>query len=159
MIVAVPYVEGMLHPRVVPAIDRQNHAGELWRVDPPPYNVFLARCFGRMATKQIDVAIVEQDVESRTGALQSFEDCPLPYCFHAYKFNTAFDDAALDHAPLGHTRFRFTIAPHLRELTLTEEWRTSGYLDLDRLIGRHLRGWGILPHRHEGDVIHHHAYD
>jgi hypothetical protein len=159
MIVAVPVVEGMLHDRVLPAIERQGYEPEVIPTDPPPYPVVLARLFQRMQWKMSDLTIIEQDVESRTGAIESFIACPEPYCFHAYKFNTTFDAAGLDYAPLGHTRFRWAVSDHLRDLTQTDEWRVAGYCDLDKIIGNYLRTEGIEPHRHEGDVIHHHNYE
>jgi hypothetical protein len=152
----------MLNHRVIPAIRRQHYEPIMWEInpeDPHHYRNLLGSWFEAISVLG-DLAIVEHDVESRTGFLHTFEECPEPYCFHAYHFAQSFDDSGLDYAPLGHTRFRATIQAELTSLIESERWRTTPhYGDLDGIIGHHLGELGIGPHRHEGDVIHHHKYD
>ena len=156
MIVVVPYADGMLHSRVFPAIRRQGYEPEAIECV-PSYQQVLAQLWLRLMAGD-DIAVVEHDVESRIGALRSFEDCPELHCFHPYKFNQPFEDVGLEYAPLGHTRFRSALGEILRELSWSEPWRALSYRDLDHLIGKHLAAHGVVPHRHELTVIHHHDY-
>lgn len=158
MIVVVPYTN--LNQRVMPAIMR-TWGGLVvpWRIDAAdPYGYH--RCLqtvGAMLTTGEDVAIVEHDVEPRTGSLASMERCGESYCFCPYNFSVPFDEAGLDYAPLGHTRFRASCAAAFG-VALRKTFASPGYLDLDRILGHGLARVGIEPHRHPMSVIHHHRY-
>jgi hypothetical protein len=147
--VVVPFVEGMLHPRVLPAIERQGYVAvpvQLYEVI--DYSVLV----GELLASGSDFIIVEQDVETRSGFLHGFEECSEPWCFHAYRFAGSYEDAGLGNlVPLGCTRFR-------AEIGKPAGLERRHWLGFDRHLAEVLLGEGHKPHRHPGDCVHHHDY-
>jgi hypothetical protein len=169
MRVVVPYVPGMLHARVVPAIERQGYEPVLVAIeksDAHGYRCALEHLF-TYELELSDICLVEQDIESRTGMLASFVDCPNLWCYHAYAINVPWEvaqlgrlDLPLSFVPFGHTRFRSELAGALHQLRYDDQWhRLANYAGLDWALGEYLRKQGYEFCRHEGDVIHHHDYD
>lgn len=164
MIVRVPYVEGMLHHRVLPAIERQGHAPDLALIEDRDHGYrSLIEEWCRLAVySRRDLCIIEQDVESRSGTLDSYVGCPEPWCFHAYRFWSPYEEcgAVGTWTPLGHTRFTWQACELLLPLFGEDHWRNlPSYGDMDRMMSAHLYYVErIVPHRHPGDVIHHHDY-
>jgi hypothetical protein len=163
--VRVPYLGGMLHPRVTPAILRQGYEPALALIDPDDphaYRDLLELWVRSHARCRQDLVVIEHDVESRTGTLAEYETCPSWWCFHAYRFCLPYEECGLEGhwSPLGHTRYRWQACAALVRLFDDDAWRSiPGYHDLDRVMGQWLVAHGVVPHRHRGDVIHWHDYD
>lgn len=152
MIVAVTYLDGMLHDRVVPAIERQGYRPRLLPVD-RSYQPQLAQVFAVLSSGA-DVALIDQDVESRCGFLDDLDACPEPLCYHAYAMAQPFDDTFAPFA-LGHSRFKAQLGRPLLALAATDRWKRAHWTQCETLI---VETVGIAPHRHDGDAIHHHRY-
>jgi hypothetical protein len=156
MHVAVPYIEGMLHPRTLPSIAAQGYAPHLYVHDRTPGIAPLYRhLFLRMFASGEDVAIVEQDKESRSGFLASYEECPMAVCFHGYQVRQPFDQAmaGATFASFGHIRFRGHLGARLLELTETDRWKNAHRSECEGLVAQWLK---IKPCLHPGEVVHHH---
>lgn len=161
----VPYVEGGLHPRVLPAIAAQGYA-----VDPVQMidDRFYAALLRRGLTSGEDFYVVEQDVESRPGFLDDLDRCPEPWCYFAYDFSVPYEESCYGpdgqtglipdwFAPLGHARFSAGIGTRIADLLNSEEF-LSHWLSRDYLICKAFRKLGRFPHRHRGKAIHWHDY-
>lgn len=124
------------------------------------YGDTLRSLFEYLASGLDAVTIIEHDVESRSGCLRAYEDCPRPWCYHAYDFSQPYEESVPQNfAPLGHVRFRRELAPALLEVAALEEWGAHGYQHLDRLLYERITTeHAIGPHRHPGKVFHHHDY-
>jgi hypothetical protein len=168
--VVVPYFEGRLHPRVLPAITSQGYEPELLRcvnqVNHPDSYPHLLRWLFESGGEFL---IIEHDVESRPGFIDALRDCPEPWCFFAYDFRLSFKDALgkwgepdehgkVDFAPLGHTRFRPELLDHLKGL-LAHPLFYATWVARDSHIAQTLNDAGLKAHLHEGHAIHHHDYD
>lgn len=157
MRVVLGYAPGLLHRRVLPAIRRQGYEPVLYEC---AGETDWPRALYEELTSGRDVAVVEQDVEVRWGALKGFEECPEPWCFHAYAFSVPFNETGLGDwfSPLGCTRFRGELAPLLAGLA-----DRPGFFDTwvgrDVIVSGLLADAGYRSHRHPGDVIHHHDYN
>ena len=168
--VIVPYVPGLLHPRVVPAIVAQGYEPEAIECvnivgHPRSYPRILRDAF----LSGDDFLIVEHDNESRPGFLDDLRDCPEPWCFFAYDFRVTFEDAVqqptvmgaplgVDFAPLGHTRFRGGLGRQI-ESTVTSEFFLATWVGRDTFVSGALRALGYKAHRHPGKAFHHHPYN
>lgn len=160
---------GQLHPRVVPAVVRQGYLPEIWRCvneveHPDSYPMILQLAF--MATE--DFTVIEHDVESRPGFLDSLDACPEPWCFFAYDFEVPWEQAMYGphgasgplgerFAPLGHTRFKAGLYDRLAHLLESSLWRAS-WVSRDVLLCDSFELLGIKPHRHPGKALHYHSY-
>jgi hypothetical protein len=160
VLVVVPYVPGQLHARVLPAIRRQGYIAWPHSVADEPYSELLARLFGLLRDGLDALAVVEHDVESRAGCLRAYEDCPRPWCYHAYDFAQPYDETVpANFAPLGHVRFRRELAGELLTVAASAEWGSAGYQHLDRMLYDQITTRaGVGPHRHPGKVTHWHDY-
>jgi hypothetical protein len=163
--VVVPYVPGMLHPRVVPALQREGYRPELIEcTGPGDYPAALAAYLicGE------DVLIVEHDVEVRPGFIASLDGCPCPWGFFAYDLKARYEESCWGpdgawgtipdwFAPLGCTRFRAgvgtAILPEITSADFLSHW-----LSRDVIITGALRKRGLRPHRHPGKAVHWHRY-
>lgn len=161
--VLVPYVSGMLHPRVVPAIRRQGFTPTL-RICHNEHSLYRDVLESELDGEQ-DVIVIEHDIESRTGFIDDLLECKHPYCWHGYRFQHPIKETGLgpggDFGPLGHTKFTVSAQLQLRKLYQSEEWKThTEYGGLDLMLGWFLtKRAGLFCHYHEtGDVIHHHPY-
>lgn len=170
MRVIVPHAPGLLHERVVPAIEAQGYEPELIECvnivgHPQSYPMILQR----ELLSGVDVCIVEHDVESRPGFLDDLDICPLPWCFNAYDFSVPFEDAlkqphlrsgplGVDFAPLGHTRFKAGVGQEIEE-TLRDPLFLATWVARDVWIAGALVKVGIQAHRHPGKALHWHPYD
>jgi hypothetical protein len=169
--VIVPYAEGLLHDRVVPSITRQGYSPTLIRCvntvgHPDSYPMILRQYL----LGEEDVVIVEHDNESRPGFLASYEECPEPWCFHAYDFGPqtweqAIEEGRPDSAPmgsgfaaLGHTRFRAGFCEPIRS-TLESDFFARSWVSRDTFVAGALNLLGFSAHRHEGKSVHHHPYE
>jgi len=157
MRVVVPYVEGMLHPKTVPAIEAQGYEAVLEELTTANEGARYPRLLLELFQSDEDFCIIEHDIQSRTGFLDGLRDCPEPWCFHAYSLGVPFDDTSLPYSPLGHTRFRSGLWPAVRELADDPRWGET-WVARDAYLGWHLLGQGFKPHRHPGDVPHFHRY-
>ena len=160
MIVVVAYAPGLLHRRVVPAVRRQGVEPRLLELHGITYPLRLLELFDEMAEKDEPLCVIEQDVEIRYGALAGFEECPEPWCFHAYPFSVPYDETGLTDwfSPLGCTRFRPEIAPVLQSLRENPEF-TISWVGRDVWTSRVLADAGYRSHRHPGDMMHYHDYN
>ena len=165
----------MLHPRVVPSLLSQvDPRGERYVIEqvevanivghPLSYPALLLEWL----TCGQDVCIVEHDNESRPGFLAGLEECPEPWCFHAYDLSIPWEEAVERPsgdsaplggglAPLGHTRFRAGLGDRIRE-TLESSWFQASWVSRDTFVSGALNALGYLPHRHPGKAGHHHDY-
>lgn len=170
MKVIVPYARGLLHERVVPAIERQGYIPELIECvnvvgHPDSYPNILRRYL----LGDEDVCIIEHDNESRPGFLRDLDECPEPWCFFAYDFGSqTFEEALGDprpesaplgqgFAPLGHTRFRAGFCEQIRS-TLESDFFGRTWVSRDTFVAGALNLLGHKAHRHPGKGIHHHPY-
>lgn len=165
----MPHAPGLLHPRVVPAIERQGYAAELYECvnivgHPMSYPALLSSWL----LSGDDVCVIEHDNESRPGFLDALAECPEPWCFFAYDFRVSFEDAVsqptvnsgplgVDFAPLGHTRFRGGLGEEIRSLLEADFFRAT-WVSRDTFVSGALAALGYQAHRHPGKAIHHHPY-
>ena len=169
MRVVVPYVEGMLHARVVPAIRAQGYEPELVECvnmvgHPSSYPCILRD----LLLSDEDFCVIEHDNESRPGFLDALVECPEPWCFFAYDMSVPWEEAVnqptvnsaplgVGFAPLGHTRFRAGLGREI-EATVTTEFFLATWASRDTFISGALMALGHLAHRHPGKALHHHPY-
>jgi hypothetical protein len=144
--VIIPYIPGMLDERTVPAVVAQGYVPMMMPHPDVTYGVVLAQ----VATWDEDVAIVEQDKESRTGLLHAFEDCPEPYCWNVYPVHGEID---IHTAGTGHCRLRREAWAVLRDKPLPQCTYRSG---IDSQIQQWLEEAGITAHLHPEMIVHHH---
>lgn len=162
MRVVVPYTD--LHPRVVPAIEAQGYHAETWRMVNEVHYPHLLR---ELFASGEDFCLIEHDVESRPGFLESLEECPAPWCFNAYDFTIPYDEAVCndgpisvlaDHfSPLGHTRFRGGVGKVIAQ-TLDSPDFLSSWISRDTRVSAALVAAGYRAHRHKGKALHRHDY-
>jgi hypothetical protein len=146
--VFIPFVEGMLHDRVVPAIERQGYQPALVSVAgcDESYWMVLTEIARREPNS---LCVVEHDVESQPDYLDELRDCPEPYCFNAYDFRAGdWEDVNIEYAPLGHTRFAG------EALLILATLPRRHWIGLDKWIGERMAACGIRPHMHGGRVVH-----
>jgi hypothetical protein len=155
-VIVVPFVEGMLHPRVVPAIEAQGYTPMLKEL--PREGARYPRLLLELFAAWEDFTVIEQDIESRPGFLDGLRDCPESWCFHAYPLSVPFNETNLPYAPLGHTRFRAGLWHLVSDLVFDERWLET-WVARDAYLGWHLLGKGLKPHRHGGDALHLRSYD
>lgn len=165
-VVVVPYVPGMLHPAVLPAIVRDGLRP--WPVDVSSDDLAYWRLLAGCWRLGRPLLIVEQDTEPHRGALRELLACPEPWC--AYSYPVAWGGLAETYgAPigLGCTRFAGELLAAHPELLARDvpAYTAAGGRDgrcwrvLDSAIAQQLRGPHRLePHRHTPDVTHHHRY-
>jgi hypothetical protein len=115
-----------------------------------------------------DLLLIEQDIELPDGAIESFENCPEPWCSYRYSAPGVFDWGLSE--SLGCTRFRkeaqlAVSAAEIAGSTLTL-WpghavpSTVGKIIWNRIdwrISTHLKANGFRVHVH-GDARHYHPY-
>ena len=173
MVVVVPYVDGMLHPSVLPAIDTAiTHLIGVTRAsiipvqlitgDDESYWDLLNLAWGDTTSYGADLVIVEQDVEIPPNALNDFAHCPEPWCSNPYDCASMLNVLAL-----GCTRF--SLGLRLACPLLPQEvvgYRDNSHLPpkhwkrLDTRIAGVLRGenYQYTCHAHNPAAIHHHPY-
>lgn len=161
----VPFVPGMLHRDVLPAIVRDGLRP--WPVDVSgdefAYWRLLRGCWrlGR------PLLIVEQDNVPHPGALRELLACPRPWC--AYSYPVAWGGIAETYgAPIGLGCVRYSVElqdAHPALLAADVPTYRGGGRDgrswrvLDAALAQWLRGpYGTEPHRHYPDVEHRHTY-
>lgn len=158
MTVLVPYVEDMLHPRVVPAIRAEGYEPILYRVEPPPGPNSYPAVLRHWLLSGKRFCVVEHDIEVTAGSLRALEDCTEPWCWHGYN-SPYWEQHRLSEryrwlAMLGCTRFSGVLGALLRPQLDTWRWMR----DWDRrdwVLSRWLAQAGLSPHLH-GEVISHH---
>ncbi len=140
--IVVPYIAGMLHPKTAQTPGAE--FVELPHDDPYAY----WRLIRRLYEHGQDWLIIEQDIIITQTQLDSFDECPEPWCVYGYDRGTA------NFAALGAFRLRREVMATYPQL-LRREMPEDIYFDQcdGQLYGR-LYAVGLRPHRHSPDVGH-----
>lgn len=169
MRVVVPYAPGLLHPRVVPAIEEQGYVPELYEcVNIVGHRMSYPALLRDWFLSGEDFCIIEHDNESRPGFLNTLRYCEEPWCFFAYNFRVTYEDAVqqptvnsgplgVNFAPLGHTRFKGGLGDEIRSL-LDADFFQATWVSRDTFVSGALTALGYQAHRHPGKAFHHHPY-
>jgi len=157
--VVVPYVRGFLHPSVVPAICDQGYTPELIEVrnDPPEQNPqHYSEVIRGLLRYNDDVCIIEHDVESPPGFIDSFRDCGEPWCWHNY----LFEENKLNAPGFGHTRFRGGVGAKLYDRFGPDLLRNAPWPWVDSYLNdlvKEAPELGLCAHLHDGMPVHHYS--
>lgn len=167
--VIVPYVEGSLHPEVVPAIEASGHKPHLFelprspRLDPKAhatvstpeeraYYDLLVSLWNRTGE---DLVIVEHDIVVGPDSIDDLLACRMPWCACQYQYN----GYGL-YAGLGCTRFSANCQARGADLfdkvaTLSDPGHPPlHWCRLDGWIHATLFSWWVPEHIHQPPVRH-----
>lgn len=167
--IVVPYISGMLHARVAPAIVRAGGFPSMVKLpagDPYAY----AALVNRLWAEGDDLIIIEHDIEISPSVLIEFGRCPQVWCAHRYPLsaNPATPADAPTTFGFGCVRFRGelmrawpeavleAIALELHPIHPPGSWPIFDS-QLSTWLSRPPRS--VTPHRHTPDVTHHHDYE
>jgi hypothetical protein len=158
--VVFPYVDA--HPRALAGLDE---------FAPNAERFFLGRTSDAYWRLLSDLwcagegfAIIEQDIELRAGVLESFEQCPEPWCLFAYAgAGWSTGGNPLFRQSLGCTRFATALLvaePDLLSVvgSVSQGLPAKDWRRLDVTIAPALTNRCYAAHVHEPFVLHHHDY-
>lgn len=142
-----------MHERVIPAIVEQGYRPIQFVVSNKPDEMTYARFVRCLSYFRHSACIVEPDIESRPGFLQSLDECPEPWCFYDYPGLPVGRPWTENFAHLGHARFRMKKVGQflIRGLEEFSENPVTVAFAVNMIL---LRA-GFSAHRHEGMAFHH----
>lgn len=139
----VPYVEGRLHPLVLPVLRSDGLQPQAERLlDDYDYGRLMARLWREFQT----VFVVEQDILPWPGALRELQQCSCEWGTYSYHY---FGGIGISHM-LGCCKLTDRLMSRLPQLW---DWGCH-WAYVDRRLFSEARAAGIEPHLHRPPVIH-----